>query len=312
LLAAVGRSDLAAIRTALQRGAKVDATDPEGRTALRLAIEGGRLEIVKLLLTRRPNAFLRNQDGETAVSRAVEKHRPDLWKAILAANRTSGFFELDEKTPLLLWVALMDDTATAGALLSQDGSPKGKEAGEALLVAAGYGRADMVKLFLDRRVNANVQFNGSDSPLMAAAGPPSESQTAIVKLLLDHGANVHARDRNGWTALMHAARNGNGEAVKLLLARGAEIEAKDREGQTAATIAGQEGRGEIVALLERARTGTENAGSRHELAGAVEQGEIARVQALLAGGGDVNARDDAGLTLLMKATVQGNWTSFNC
>src|SRR5205807_4891426 len=211
----------------------------------------------------------------------------------------------DENTPLLFWAAFMDDTATTGALLSQGGSPKSKEAGEALLVAAGYGRAGVVKLLLDRGVNANVQFDGSDSPLMGAVGPPSEIQTAIVKMLLDHGANVNARDREGWTVLMHAARNGNGEAVKLLLARGAEIEAKDNEGQTAATIAAQEGRGEIVAILDRARTGTEDAGSRHELARAVEQGDIARVQALFAAGGDVNARDDDGQTLLMKATVQG-------
>jgi ankyrin repeat protein len=305
LLAAVRRSDLAAVRTALQHSAKVDAMDAKGRTALRLAVEGGRLEIVKHLLTRRPNAFLKNRDGATAVSRAVELHRPDLWKAILIANRTSGFFELNEKTPLLLWAALMDDPATAAALFAQDESPKSKEAGEALLAAAGYGRAGVVKLLLDRGVDVNVQINGSDSPLMAAVGPPSETQTEIVKLLLDHGADVHARDRDGWTALMHAARNGNGEAVKLLLARGAEIEAKANEGQTAVTIARQEGRGEIVALLERARTGTEDAGYGQELARAVEQGDVAQVQALLSRGGDVNARDDAGLTLLMKATIRG-------
>src|SRR5260370_29543454 len=124
---------------------------------------------------------------------------------------------------------------------------------------------------------------------MAAVGPPSETQPWIVKMLLDHGGNVHARDRDGETGLMHAARNGNGEAVKLMLARGAEIEAKDAEGQTVATIARQEGRGEIVALLERARTGTEDAGHRQELARAVEQGDVARAQALLGGGGDVNA-----------------------
>jgi ankyrin repeat protein len=43
-----------------------------------------------------------------------------------------------------------------------------------------------------------------------------------VGLLLDAHANVHAKDRNGWTALMWASSIGKAELVELLKERGAE------------------------------------------------------------------------------------------
>src|SRR5215212_9603739 len=62
LLAAVRRGNLVDIQRALHRGALVDATDNRGRTVLMTAVERGRLEIVKALLRRRPNAFVKSLD----------------------------------------------------------------------------------------------------------------------------------------------------------------------------------------------------------------------------------------------------------
>ncbi|KAK7409434.1 hypothetical protein QQX98_008395 [Neonectria punicea] len=47
----------------------------------------------------------------------------------------------------------------------------------------------------------------------------------IVKLLLEKGANVEAKDDYGWTPLLWAAENGHEGIVKLLLEKGADIEA---------------------------------------------------------------------------------------
>ena len=50
--------------------------------------------------------------------------------------------------------------------------------------------------------------------------------TSAVQQLLDKGANIEARNKDGHTALMNAANQGKTEVVKLLLEKGAQIEAK--------------------------------------------------------------------------------------
>ena len=58
-----------------------------------------------------------------------------------------------------------------------------------------------------------------------------------MQLLLQSGANIEAKDKNGNTPLMRAASWGRTENVKLLLDRGAKIDARNSHGDTALTIA---------------------------------------------------------------------------
>jgi ankyrin repeat protein len=53
----------------------------------------------------------------------------------------------------------------------------------------------------------------------------------VVKLLLDAGADVKARNICGWTALHRAAEEGFGEVVKLLLDAGASMKAQNNNGE---------------------------------------------------------------------------------
>ena len=49
---------------------------------------------------------------------------------------------------------------------------------------------------------------------------------------LRSGADVNAKDEDGWTALMYAAHNPNPEVVSVLLEAGADVDAKDKNGLT--------------------------------------------------------------------------------
>lgn len=76
----------------------------------------------------------------------------------------------------------------------------------------------------------------------------------MVKILLDHGANVNSRiDRKGTTALMIAAREGFTEIVKLLI-QSADINKKDDHGHTALDYARFNNENAIIELL-RSRGG---------------------------------------------------------
>jgi ankyrin repeat protein len=57
-----------------------------------------------------------------------------------------------------------------------------------------------------------------------------KSESKVVKLLLEKGADVTIANREGWTPLNSASYNGHVDIVKLLLEKGVNIIATNREG----------------------------------------------------------------------------------
>jgi ankyrin repeat protein len=77
----------------------------------------------------------------------------------------------------------------------------------------------------------------------------------IAKLLLDgkyegKGADINLQERDGWTPLMAACVRGHEAVVRLLLERGANATLRHVNGSTALFWARHNKRASIVALLE--------------------------------------------------------------
>src|SRR5207247_7325284 len=68
-------------------------------------------------------------------------------------------------------------------------------------------------------LNARESKGGQSALMWAVAG----RHTEIVKLLLDHGADVRARSKGDFTALLFAAQQGDAGCGRLLLESGADI-----------------------------------------------------------------------------------------
>ncbi len=79
-------------------------------------------------------------------------------------------------------------------------------------------------------------FATEETGLMLAA---QGGHVEIMKLLIDGGAELNARQSRRWTSLMYAAEGGHGDAVALLLAKGADTALKHEGGDTAAVMAGK-------------------------------------------------------------------------
>ncbi len=139
--------------------------------------------------------------------------------------------------------------------------------------AAHMGDTSTLEKLLDGGADPNKPEYGF-TPLQEAVISGSARD---VKLLLDHGADVNARDESGKTALMMSSISGTDkdakDKVKLLIASGAGVNAADTNGNIALSSA------------------MENSGSL----------EIADI--LVASGADVNAADSKGHSLLLNAIM---------
>gem|GEM_PF-6847576 len=120
-----------------------------------------------------------------------------------------------------------------GALARQE------DARDFLLSSAEAGYPELVKLALQHAQPARATTR-DDTPVLVAAAhavnfddekstPLTFNPAGVVQVLLAHGADVHARDREGNTALHEA----NSEAVaRALLAGGADPNARNVKGET--------------------------------------------------------------------------------
>jgi ankyrin repeat protein len=122
----------------------------------------------------------------------------------------------------------------------------------ALHAAAAGHRVEIAKLLLAAGADPNAAKNHRRSrPLHYAADGYLENpawdpkrQVAMILLLLDAGADIHAQDKNGATPLHRAVRTRCAAAVKCLLDAGADATIRNLPGSTAFHLAVQNtGRG---------------------------------------------------------------------
>src|SRR5207245_9851476 len=84
--------------------------------------------------------------------------------------------------------------------------PPGSERMDLLTDAVIKGHADLVKVLLDRGTDVNARNASGSTPLHDAA---LKGQTEVVRVLLEHGADVKAKNADGAMPLHDAALGGH-------------------------------------------------------------------------------------------------------
>ncbi|MSO21362.1 MAG: ankyrin repeat domain-containing protein [Acidobacteria bacterium] len=257
LMFAAQQGNLRTSELLVKAGADVNASAPDG-TPLIIATASGHDEVARFLIEHgaRPNevdsygvsalhyaiweGFLSIGDGRPLPTDVTwfRPNLPGVVQALLAHGAdsnirvTTGFppydfpqlrrignFQIPQLnhagiTPFLL-ASASADVSIMRMLLAAGADPKLTTAERAtpLMVAAGLGRVS------DR-----------------GAKKSAEALDAV-KLLLELGSDVNARESGGRTALQGAAYCGEDEIIRLLAARGADVNAMDNYGRTALLIA---------------------------------------------------------------------------
>ncbi len=114
-----------------------------------------------------------------------------------------------------------------------------------LMHAAAFGNLETVKLLLDAGADVNAKNDFDATALLWAARDVQKA-----RLLIEHGADVNAQSKQGRTPLMLASlRNGGADIVALMLAKGADVNRKDSRDSTALSLAASVGNVEAARML---------------------------------------------------------------
>jgi ankyrin repeat protein len=140
--------------------------------------------------------------------------------------------------------------------------------------------------------------------LFAAARLGCEAEA---RALLDRGAAIDAKDREGKTALAKTAEANKLPLIRLLLERGANVNARAIDGSTPLFYAAEQDRGAAIALLLERGADPNLPGRRgvRPLAAAAFNGSTESVEKLLQFGTDPNALDDEGKSAIVYAAAHG-------
>lgn len=220
----IADGDAEAVKSAVTENPRLLARTVErdgqgGWTPLHLAVADGRADVVRVLVEAGADLTARTEHGRTPLHVALEA-APDL----VAQLRTAG-------APLdACAAAYLDDVdqltreLDAGAALSDSGTGV-----DLLSWAAKGGAVRTARLLLERGADAD------GGALHAAAG---RGRLALVRVLVDAGADVDRRDPDTGRAPLHEAVGGgpDGDApdvVRALLAAGADVNATTSDGASA-------------------------------------------------------------------------------
>lgn len=201
----------------LDRGAKLEATDDCGQTALTSAAAHGRAEVVGRLLDGGANLDAVDWLGQSALSNAAREGHEGLVEWLLSRGAQRGLVDSLVRGEVGLVEALLDADALENSDIDFDSRTFGR--GRLAMLAAERGDVAILQLLLDRGAG-HLQEWCDDHTLLAEAARYGRGEVA--QLLIDRGADLHAVGKDGLTPLAWAVREGRDELVRLLKRAGAK------------------------------------------------------------------------------------------
>ena len=276
----------------------VDTRDSEGRTALLLASMGGHAGIVALLLEKGANPNATDAEGKSALRHALHAH-PEVAKALLEGGADANQRDGDGRR-LLMNGVIGGDAASVRLLLDGGADPniRNNEGLSPLLIAEEVGASEVVELL--RAAGARKSFE--EQLDVAIRGGDVEKVTSLLERDVDVD-QLDTSDYQ--TPLMTALEHDNLEIVELLLAYDADPTVEGTglrtTGRNALILAAARGNVEALTRFAEARLARKE--WNDAMLANCASVEVARIS--LDAGADANAKGNRDRTMLMCAAEAG-------
>lgn len=265
LLYAAHIGDLQLVQKALQQGANPNTRrSHDGWTALIVAAWWGQPEVIELLLQHGADIQAKTNDGKTALDLIETKMHAQSARHIEVLYRLKqGKTSPNED---LLYAAKIGDVQFAQQALKKgahaDTTMKNcypKDCKTALVFAVRGGHFDVVKLLLEHGANVHAH-RLYETPFEIAI---TRRDFDMAELLIEHGANVAQSIGNNWTLLKRAVSQKDVETIKFLLEHGADVNEKNWFTGTPLMKAASTGHTDIIRLLVEEYGADINAENEH-------------------------------------------------
>lgn len=322
----------------IEKGVNLELRDRPGNTSLHTAVVNNNIDVIKLLLKNGAQIDARDYNNNTPLHLSLSfSYSLDIPKLLIRSQADINAKDDFGNTPLHLTLSLKLDKEIAELLLDNgaDTTIRNKAGNTALTEAVIKNNKEIALLLLDDKSgiyskndrgespltigidhgipvlewlindeNINYKNNDGDTPIIIAIR--EDAKPEIITFLIDKGAKINTRNKNGWTPLHEAVILGNGNIISILNQNEADFFSINNNGENAFDLVFDRGVEYTENIVTSELVDLRNSRENTPLFYAIDRGSPDIVQVLLDKGADINASNVNGETPLHQAITTDN------